>query len=122
MTKILLVDDEPTISTLTRIMLENEGYKVTEVQDGAECLEILGKQSFDLILLDVRMPGEDGWEICKKIKADKKTLDIPVVMFTVRSSLEDVKRSKEAGAIFQINKPFASEELLGTVKKALKKS
>jgi CheY-like chemotaxis protein len=122
MARILLVDDEPDIRKLTRMMLETEGYEVLEATDGAECLEKLKEGAPDLILLDIMMPGDDGWEVCRKIRGDEKTKDVPVVMFTVRTSDDSVKKSLEyAHADAQINKPFDRKELIATVKKMLDK-
>jgi CheY-like chemotaxis protein len=122
MARILLVDDEPDIRKLTRMMLETEGYEVLEATDGAECLEKLKEGVPDLILLDIMMPGDDGWVVCRKIRGDEKTKDVPVVMFTVRTSDDSVKKSLEyAHADAQINKPFDRDELIATVKKMLDK-
>lgn len=121
MARILLVDDEPEIVFLTKKMLEKEGYEVTVAKNGKECMKAVGKDRPDLILLDVMMPGETGWEICKKIKGDKKTGDIPVAMFTVRTSEDSVEKSLEyAHADAQIDKPFKMEELLNQIKRLLK--
>lgn len=121
MARILIVDDEPKIVMLTKIMLKREGYETDEAENGEECLEKLKEEKYDLILLDVMMPGGlDGWVVCKKIKTDDRTKDIPVVMFTVCTGEDDVEKGKEAGADGQINKPFGIEELIATVKKVLK--
>ncbi len=123
MTKILLVDDEPDIIFTTKMMLEKNGYKVTTATNSEEGLEELAKDKPDLILLDIMMPGVSGWETCRKIKDDPKTKNIPVVMFTVRTSKDSVQKSKEyAHADAQINKPFKMEELLELIKGLLKKS
>ena len=123
MARILLVDDDPEIRSLTRRILENNGYKVSVVVDGKECIDVLEKDRPDLILLDVMMPGLDGWEVCMKIKADAKTRDIPVVMFTVRTSEDSVEKSLNyAMADAQINKPFKMKKLLDTVDRLLKTS
>lgn len=114
MAEILLVDDEPDIVMLTRMVLENEGHHVLVARDGRECMKVLADENPDLILLDVMMPGDDGWEVCRKIKADKKTRNTPVVMFTVRTSMESRKTSLDC-ADAQIDKPFMSEELLNVV-------
>jgi CheY-like chemotaxis protein len=120
--RILVVDDEPEIRFLTRTMLEKAGYEVVGARDGAECLEKLKEGAIDLTLLDIMLPGDDGWEVCRKIKADEKTKDIPVVMFTVRTSQDSVKKSLEyAHADAQIDKPFDKEELLNVVSGLLKK-
>jgi len=121
MNKIMIVDDEPHILILVRSILEMEGYEVVEAQSGKECLTNLKKEKPDMILLDIRMPEENGWEICKKIKRAEETKDIPVAMFTVRSSKDDIKKSRECGADTHISKPFNMDELQATVKKLLEK-
>jgi CheY-like chemotaxis protein len=121
--KILLVDDEPDIRFLTKRMLEKEGHSVTEAENGEMALRMLQKEDKpDLILLDVRMPGLNGWEVCRRIKADDKTKNIPVVMFTVRTSEEDIQKSVDYGANAHINKPFDKEELLELVENMLRRS
>ena len=120
--KILLVDDELDIVTLAGIVLEKAGYEVVVALSGEECLKKLKDEEFDLILLDVMMPGINGWEVCKKIKANEKTKGIPVVMFTVRTSPDSVAKSEECGADAQVDKPFGIEDLLGTVEKVLEKN
>jgi CheY-like chemotaxis protein len=121
--KILVVDDEPEILVLTKIMLEKEGHKVTRAKDREECFERIKGEKPDLILMDVMMPDDVGWEICKKIKEDEKTRDVLVVMFTVRTSEDSVERSyKYAKADAHINKPFDMAELLETVRNLLEKA
>ena len=120
MAKILLVDDEPDIRFLTKRMLERQGYSVAEAEDGETALRMLQEERPDLVLLDVRMPGLNGWEVCRRIKADEETKSIPVVMFTVRTSEEDMLRSREYGADAHINKPFDRDELLRLVEKMLR--
>ncbi|MBU2560130.1 response regulator [archaeon] len=119
MTKILLVDDEPDIVMLCKNMLEKAGYEVVVARNGQECLERLIEEHFDLILLDVMMPGDNGWVVCRKIKSNKVTRDIPVVMFTVCSEPWLKEKGKEAGADAQIDKPFELEDLLGTIERVL---
>ncbi len=121
MAKIMVVDDEPQILTLVKIMFEMKGYQVSEAKSGAECLRKLKNEKPDLILLDIMMPGEDGWEILKEIKKDKETKDIPVVMFSVRTSKDSIKKSLEYGADAHINKPFDLDYLLNQVKSLLEK-
>ena len=123
MARILIVDDEPDITTLARIMLEKNGHEIDKAGDGKECLEILKTEKYDLILLDVMMPkGIDGWEVCRKIKANEKTKDTLVVMFTVRTSDESRDIGIRAGADGQINKPFGKEEIRATVDRVLEGS
>ena len=119
MSKILLVDDIPDIVFLTKKVLEAVGHEMMVAEDGKECFNALEKEKPDLILLDIMMPLDDGWEICKKIKTDQNTKDIPVVMYTIRSSPEDIEKSMEY-ADAQINKPFKSEHLIEVVNSFLK--
>lgn len=122
MAKILVVDDEPEIIYLTKMILEKEGHEVVAANDSDECFEKLKAETPDLILLDIMMPGDDGWVTCRKIKGDEKTRNIPVAMFTVRSSEDSVEKSlKYAHADAQINKPFDRKELVDTVKRLLGK-
>ena len=123
MAKILLVDDEPEIVVLTKIMLEKDGHEVVVARNSGECFERLNAEIPDLILLDVMMPGDNGWEACRKIKGDEKTQDIPVAMFTVRTSDESVEKSfKYSHADAHINKPFGKKDLLDTVERLLGKA
>ncbi len=123
MVKILMVDDEPEIIRLTGTMLGKIGYEMVAANDSVECFEKLRDGTPDLILMDIMMPGDDGWVTCKKIKEDEKTKDIPVAMFTVRSSDDSVKKSFEyAHADAHIKKPFNRKELLDTVKGLLEKA
>jgi len=118
MVKILLVDDEPDIRIITRRFLEKEGYEVLEAEDASSGMDLLEREKPDLVLLDVMMPGKDGWEMCREIKA---TWEVPVVMFTIRRSPDSVEKSEECGADAQINKPFDKKELIKTVAETLKK-
>jgi CheY-like chemotaxis protein len=124
--RILLVDDEPEIRVLTRMMLEKEGYNVVEAGDGAEALEKLKVEAIDLVLLDIMMPGtkgsEEGWDVCERIKANEELKHIPVVMFTIRTSEEDMEHSFKCKADAHINKPFDMKELLDTVEGVLEKA
>lgn len=121
MAKILIIDDEPELALVTKKLLEREGFNVVVAKNGKEGLKVLEKESPDLVLLDIMMPGEDGWEICRKIKSNEKTKNIPISMFTVRVSEKSVKKSMEyASADAQINKPFETEELLKVINDLLK--
>jgi len=121
MGKILLVDDEPDIVNLTSFILEKEGHEVIAAEDAKECMAKLKKVRPDLILLDVMLPGEDGWEVSKKLKADKDTASIPIIMFTVRARLESKEKSMYyAKADAQIDKPFKTDDLLNIINDFLK--
>ncbi len=117
MTKILIVDDETDLRFVIGKMLEREGYEVVEAQSGEDALELLKEIVPDLILLDVMMPGIDGWVTCSKIKGGQKTSNIPVVMLTAKVSDEDkVKALEECGAEWHVSKPIDRKKFLETVK------
>lgn len=120
MARILIVDDEPDIIMVAKNMLERVGHETDEATNGEEGIKKLKDGKFDLILLDVMMHGDNGWEVCRKIKADKNTKDTPVVLFTVRTSADSVERGKEAGADAQIDKPFEIDDLISIIENVLK--
>ena len=123
MTRVLVVDDEPEILFLTELMLKKRGHDVMLAKNSAECFEKLKQTRPDLILMDVMMPGgNDGWEACREIKGDEKTRDIPLAMFTVRTSEDSVEKSNVCGADAHIKKPFYGAELLETVENLIKES
>lgn len=121
MTELMVVDDDPGIRFIVQKILSEEGYDVIEAESGAQCLEKLKVERPDLILLDIMMPGIDGWETCRKIKDDDDLKSIPVVILTVRGSDQDKSKSfQESGANAHITKPIIWEKLLSTVKWVLK--
>ena len=121
MAKILIVDDEPELRMIANMVLKREGHETNEVESGEACLEKLKKETYDLILLDVMMPGGiNGWEVCKKIKSNKKTKDVKILMFTVCTDSDSMKRGIDAGADDQVSKPFGNEDLVEKVEKVLK--
>ncbi len=118
MKRVMIVDDEPDIILVVRKMLEREGYEVMEVESGEECLAKVKVERPELILLDVLMPGMDGWEVSKRIKEDEETRDMHVVMYTIISEEEGRKKSYEfAHADFHLDKPASMEKILHTVER-----
>ena len=120
MPKILIIDDEPEILRLTKALLQKNGYNVEAYTSGVAGLKRLETERPDLILLDVMLHPENGWDICRKIKDDKRTSEIPVVMFTVRGSDDDHEKSEEVCADAHISKPFEIKDLLIIIKRLLK--
>ncbi|MFQ6105704.1 MAG: response regulator transcription factor [Candidatus Hydrothermarchaeaceae archaeon] len=119
--KILVVDDEPDIVFTIQKILENEGYEVITANDGKAALEKLKTVRADLILLDVMMPGVDGWNVCKILKEHEKTKSIPIAILTGLSKDIDKLTSLDlALADRHINKPVDKEDLIKTVKLLLK--
>ncbi len=117
MVKIMVVDDEPDIIHLVSLMLKGEGYDVVSAQRGEEALKLLMKEKPKLILLDVMMPGLDGWETCKRIKEDPTLKDSLVAMLTVKSEDKHKVHSLDyAIADWHISKPIEKDKFLKTVK------
>ncbi|HEY3120516.1 MAG TPA: response regulator [Vicinamibacteria bacterium] len=113
--RILVVDDDENILTLERTILEQKGFDVTTVAGGAEALQVLHDQPFDLVLLDVMMPEIDGFTVCRRIKDDPKLKDIPVIFLTAKGGGDALAEGFESGAIMYINKPFTANKLLTIV-------
>lgn len=117
MKKILVVDDEPDLRFILRKILEREGYAVIEAENGEKALELLKNDKPDLILLDIMMPGLDGWETAKRIKSNSENRDIKIAMLTAKVQDEDkVKSLEEANVEWHITKPVDKAKLLSTVK------
>jgi DNA-binding response OmpR family regulator len=110
--KILLVDDEEDILDFLELILEEQGYAIVKANSGREALASAQMHHPELILLDVMMPGMDGWEVLKLLKADEEVAHIPVAMLTARSEMKDKIQGLQEGAIDYISKPFATKELL----------
>ncbi|MFA4827670.1 MAG: response regulator [Thermodesulfovibrionales bacterium] len=117
---ILVVDDQPQNNELLEAHLAPQGYEIVKAASGEEALEKLSNNQIDLVLLDVMMPKMDGFEVLKKLRADKKTRLIPVVMLTVLNETEDRVKALEAGCDDFISKPFDRHELLVRVKSLLR--
>lgn len=117
--KILVVDDEPDVLLLCRVNLEFEGYEVLEARDGEEALGQIATHQPDLVLLDVMMPGMDGWQVLDTVKQDPHTSQIPVVMLTAKAQERDQIKGLSHGASDYITKPFNPIALSRTVKDAL---
>ncbi len=112
---ILIVDDDEDIRQFLGDLLASEGYLSREAASGREGVEAALQSKPDLILLDIMMPGMDGYEVCERLKADSATRDIPIVMVTVRNDIADISRSLVTGASGFVVKPFDPECLLKTV-------
>jgi CheY-like chemotaxis protein len=118
---VLLVDDEPSIRTICRVNLEGDGLAVNEAQDGAEALDEVKRKRPALVLLDVMMPGVDGWSVAEQLAEDEETREIPVVFLSARAAQEDRVRAQELGAVGYVVKPFDPIELAGIVRDALER-
>lgn len=116
---ILVVDDQREILELAALVLERAGYRTATAGSGDEALERLARESFDLVLLDINMPGMDGWETLRLLRADEQLADLAIVMFSVKGELADKVHSLQEGASGYITKPFVVDELLTRVQRVL---
>ena len=116
---MLLVDDERSIRTICRVNLEGDGLVVSEAADGSEALEAVREDRPSLVLLDVMMPGVDGWSVAEQLAADEETRDIPVVFLSARAAHEDRLHAQELGAVGYVVKPFDPLQLAETVREVL---
>ena len=117
---ILVVDDEPAIVKVVSFRLKKAGYDVVSAGDGQEGLDLIAKIKPDLILLDLRLPVLDGFQVCQKVKADESLKSIPIIIFTASSTGENIdSRYKEVGADDYLIKPFEPEVLLEKIRKLI---
>jgi DNA-binding response OmpR family regulator len=106
MTKVLVIDDEAPIRLLCRVNLEAEGMSVLEAADGPTGLEQARDQAPDVILLDVMMPGLDGWRVAEELLLDERTANIPIIFLTARAEFRDRARGLDIGGVDYVTKPF----------------
>ena len=118
-TRILTVEDDERIRTALRLALEDEGWEVDEVASGEEALVAFGRVPADVVLVDIMLPGIDGFDICRAIR---KSSDVPIVMITARSDTHDVVAGLEAGADDYLTKPFAPKELSARIRALLRRA
>lgn len=119
MTRILAVEDSATQAELLRFHLATEGFEVRVVPDGPEALRVLEREAFDLVLSDVVMPGMDGYQLCRLVKDDPRTRQVPVVLLTSLTDPLDVVRGLEAGADNFIRKPYQPSQLIARLRSLL---
>jgi DNA-binding response OmpR family regulator len=118
---VLLVDVERAIRTICRVNLEGDGLAVIEARDGAEALAEVRQGLPSLVLLDVMMPGVDGWSVAEQLATDPETKDVPVVFLSARAAREDRLRAQALGAVGYIVKPFDPVDLAATVRDVLER-
>lgn len=118
--RVLIVDDDPLIRRVVRAVLEDSAYVLDEAASGAEALRVAARRPPDVVLLDVMMPGIDGFEVLTRIRKDPHLNRAVVVMLTARDTAADRERGKECGADAYFTKPFSPLQLLRAVESALK--
>ena len=116
---VLYIEDDARIARVVELALTSEGFAFAAASTGEAGLELLSQRAFDVILLDLMLPGRDGFEICREIR---KTSDAPIIMVTARSDSHDVVGGLEAGADDYITKPFVAKELSARIRSLLRRS
>jgi DNA-binding response OmpR family regulator len=121
MTQVLVIDDEAPIRLLCRVNLEAEGMSVLEAGDGPSGLAKASQEQPDVILLDVMMPGLDGWGVAEALLEDERTVGIPIIFLTARAEFRDRARGLDIGGVDYITKPFNPVELAPLVRALLER-
>jgi len=118
-TRILTVEDDERIRTAVKMALEDEGWVVEEAETGEVALEAFNRNPSDVVLIDIMLPGVDGFEVCRSIR---RTSDVPIVMVTARADTHDVVAGLEAGADDYLTKPFAPKELSARIRALMRRA
>lgn len=115
----MVVDDESMARALLRLMLVRAGFDVVEAENGADALAKVAKKKPDLVLLDVMMPGMDGFEVCINLRQQDKTAEMPIIMLSARADLDSVNHGLKVGATKYLTKPISREILTRHVNEVL---
>jgi DNA-binding response OmpR family regulator len=118
-TRILTVEDDERIRTAVKLALEDEGWEVEEADSGEEALNAFTREAADVVLIDIMLPGIDGFDVCRAIR---RVSDVPIVMVTARADTHDVVAGLEAGADDYLTKPFAPKELSARIRALLRRA
>lgn len=117
--KVLIADDEEDVKAVLQMFLQSRGYDVITAYDGLDAIDQVNREKPDLVLLDIMMPMIDGFEVCRKIKANPDTNPIPVVMLSAAGHAESVQKGLDVGAVDYLVKPFEPEQLLKLIQKII---
>ena len=120
--RILIVDDESAIRLVCQLNLDSVGFQTLEASDGETALALARTELPDLILLDVMLPGIDGWDVAAELAASPETREIPILFLSARSDRSDEERGHEVGGLGYITKPFDPNELIDRVRDVLERS
>lgn len=116
---VLVVDDEPMARTLLRLMLVRAGFNVSEAEDGYDALEKVRLNPPDIVLLDVMMPGMDGFKVCEALRHEDETMQLPIIMLSAKTDLDSINKGLRVGATKYLTKPISPEDLTHHVKDVL---
>lgn len=116
---VLVVDDEEMTRDLLRLMLKGTGFKIDEAEDGYSALEKIAAQKPDIVILDVMMPGMDGLTVCRTLRSQPQTIDLPVIMLSAKTTPTAIQDGLDAGANKYLTKPVGFKELLNNIQDVL---
>lgn len=117
--KVLLIEDEPNIVEAIRFLLEREGWEVRTHENGADAVEAVQRESPDLVMLDVMLPGKNGFDILTELRAAEHTANLPILMLTARGQSRDREMAEKTGVSRFMTKPFSNAEVLTAVRDLL---
>ena len=118
--KVLVAEDEETIRKVMGVILRTEGFETEEAVDGAEAIEKISNNVYDIVILDIMMPELNGFEVLKKVRSKKETADLPIIIVSAKSGDKDILAGLKEGANYYIPKPFEPRELVYILKLILK--
>jgi DNA-binding response OmpR family regulator len=119
MKTILIADDDPTIVVSLQFLLEQAGYKVRVARDGQEAMDALAREVPDLLLLDVMMPRLSGYDVCQRVREDRRCKRVRILMLTAKGGAVEARKGLALGADGYMTKPFATQELLAQIRELL---
>ena len=122
MPRVLVVDDDPQVLRLLRVNFELEGFDVASAANGEEALAEIASELPDVLVCDIMMPGIDGLEVVRRLRADPKTASLPVVMVSAKAQQADLAHGKDAGADEYVTKPFDPQDLIDAVQRLLNRT
>jgi DNA-binding response OmpR family regulator len=117
--EILIVDDEPSIVVPVQFLMQQQGYNVLVAEDGHDALDMIYKYQPDLVLLDIMLPGIDGYEVCEIVRLNPKLRDVKIIFLTAKGREVEIAKGLALGADDYITKPFSNAELVAKVKTVL---
>jgi len=117
--RVLIVDDEAYVIRSLGFVLQRAGYAVLEARDGQQALEVIHRERPDLVILDIMLPGVDGYEVCRQVKSSEEFCSIPVVMLTAKGQDVDREQALAAGADEYMTKPFSPSRAVETINSLL---
>jgi len=120
--EILIVDDEPSVVVAIQFLMEQQGYRVMIAERGEDALDLIYQYKPDLVLLDIMLPGIDGYEVCEIVRMNPKYRKIKIIFLTAKGREEEIAKGLALGADAYITKPFSNIELVVTVKEILEKT